>query len=122
LSLVLPIGLVLLLGFFLLARRGPDPRVVVRSLSTSDRQFLADELERIVRLPLYNAEDEDAWYAATADAREHLRSRFDDVGSVVPRQIYHYFSDADLHRKEPSYRAAQEKYVVDFIRQLREQI
>jgi hypothetical protein len=122
LSLVLPIGLVLLLGFFLLARRGADPRVVARSLSTSDRQFLADELDRIVRLPLHTAEDEDAWYAATADARERLRSRFDDVGSVVPQPIYHYFSDADLHRKEPSYRAAQEKYVVDFIRRLREQI
>jgi hypothetical protein len=121
LSIILPIGLALVLGFFLVARRGPNPRRIARPLSTSDRQFLADELEHIIRLPLQTAEDEDAWYAATADTQRRLSERLGDVASIVPHQLYHYFQDADIHRKEPSYRVAQEKPIVDFIRQLHEQ-
>jgi hypothetical protein len=33
----------------------------------------------------------------------------------VPHVLYHYFGDADIHRKEPSYCAAQERYITEFI-------
>jgi hypothetical protein len=50
---------------------------------------------------------------------ERMATRFPDVASVVPHQLYHYFDDADIYRKEPSFRATWERYVLDFIRELR---
>jgi hypothetical protein len=122
LSAVIPVAvLVLAAALLLVVRRPRDPKQIVHSLSISDRHFLADELERITRLPLDTAADEDAWYAATEETQQRLRARFSDVASVVPHRLYHYFTDADNHRKEPSYRAAQEAPILAFIRQLREE-
>lgn len=103
-----------------MARRSPSPRRVAQTLSPSDRQFLADELEQITRLPLNTAEDEEAWHAATEATRRRLSSRFRDVASVVPHELDHYFVDADIHRKEPSYRTTAEAPILEFIRLLRE--
>ena len=92
-----------------------------RSLSRADREFIADQIEPITKLPLKTGEDEEAWYAATREMMERLKTRFPEVASVVPHQLYHYIDDADIHRKKPSYRAAQERYILEFIRELREQ-
>ncbi len=90
-----------------------------RPLSRGDRQFLADQIEPITKLPLETPEDEDAWLAATRDVMRRLSARFPDVASVVPHHLYHYFDDADIHRKDPLYRAAQERRIIEFIQQLR---
>jgi hypothetical protein len=110
------LAIVLLLGL----RRPRDPRQIARSLSPEDRCFLADEIERITRLPTNTDEDVALWYVATEEAQNRLRTRFPDVASVVPHRLYHYFTDADIHRKEPSYREAQEAPILDFIKLLRE--
>jgi hypothetical protein len=89
------------------------------SLSPADREFIAEQLEPITRLPVSTAAEEDAWYAATRATMERLQTRFSDAASVVPHQLYHYFEDADIYRKEPSFRATWERYVLDFIRELR---
>jgi hypothetical protein len=52
---------------------------------------------------------------------QRLGARFPGVSAVVPHELYHYFGDADIHRKEPSYRSAQEARIVEFIRLLREE-
>jgi hypothetical protein len=101
--------------------RGAKPRGIACSLSPADRQFIADQIEPITKLPLNTADDEDAWLAATRAAMQRLKEHFPDVASVVPEQVYHYFDDADIHRKEPSYRAASEARVREFIRLLREE-
>ena len=88
-------------------------------LSPADREFIADQLEPITRLPVRTAEDEAAWHAATRAVMERLETRFPDVAAVVPHQLYHYFDDADIFRKEPSFRSTWERYVLDFIRELR---
>ena len=119
-STVIPIAVaVLAVAFLLCVRRSRDPKEIARSLSIPDRRFLADEIERITRLPTNTDEDVAAWYAATEQTQERLRERFPDVALVVPHRLYHYFTDADIHRKEPSYRAAQEGPILDFIRFLR---
>ena len=56
------IGIVAILLFAV--RRGPKPRDIARSLSPADRQFIADQIEPITKLPLNTAADEDAWLAA----------------------------------------------------------
>jgi len=101
-------------------RRGPKPRDIARSLSPADRQFIADQIEPITKLQLSTAADEDAWLATTRAAMQRLKERFPDVASVVPHELYHYFDDADIHRKKPSYRAASEARILEFIRLLRE--
>lgn len=93
----------------------------MQPLSPADRQFIADQIEPITKLPLNTAEDEDAWLAATRAVMQRLSTRFPDVASVVPHQLYHYFDDADIHRKEPSSRVASEARVLEFIRLLREE-
>ncbi len=90
-----------------------------RPLSPADREFIAAQLEPITRLPVTSATEEQAWYVATRAVMERLKTRFPDVASVVPHQLYHYFDDADIYRKEPSFRATWERYVLDFISELR---
>jgi len=102
-------------------RRGPKARDIARSLSPADRQFIADQIEPITKLPLNTPADEDAWLAATRAAMHRLKERFPDVASIVPEQVYHYFDDADIHRKELSYRVANEAGTLEFIRLLREE-
>jgi hypothetical protein len=94
-------------------------RSMQRPLSREDRQFIADQIEPITQLPLETPQDEDAWLAATQAVMQRLSARFPDVASVVPHHLYHYFDDADIHRKEPAYRAAQERRIIEFIRELR---
>jgi predicted SprT family Zn-dependent metalloprotease len=89
-------------------------------LSREDRQFIADQIEPITNLPLKTAEDDDAWLKTTRAVMQRLSTRFPDIASVVPHELYHYFDHADIHRKEPSYPAAREKRIIDFIRELRQ--
>jgi len=121
LSALIVIAVVVVAAVLLaLLRRPHDPRKIARSLSPEDRLFLADEIGRITRLPTNTDEDVAAWYVATKEAQKRLRTRFSDVASVVPHRLYHYFIDADVHRKDPSYRSAQEAPILEFIRFLRE--
>ena len=90
-----------------------------RPLSPADREFIAAQLEPITRLPVSTAAEEEALYTATRATMERLETRFPDVASVVPHQLYHYFDDADIYRKEPSFRATWQRYVLHFIRELR---
>jgi hypothetical protein len=121
LNIFIPVGIGVAVLLALCIRRSPKPREIVRPLSPADRQFIADQIEPITRLPLNTAEDEDAWLAATRAVMQRLNTRFPDVASVVPHELYHYFDDADIHRKEPSYRVASEAHVLEFIRLLREE-
>jgi hypothetical protein len=121
LNVLVPVVVGIVVGLLFALRRGPKPRDIARSLLLADRQFIADQIEPITKLPLRSAADEDAWLAATRAVMQRLKERFPDVASVVPEQVYHYFNDADIHRKEPSYRAASESRILEFITLLREE-
>jgi gas vesicle protein len=121
LNILVPVIMGIAVGLLFAVRRGRKPRDIARSLSPADRQFIADQIEPITKLPLNTAADEDAWLAATRAAMQRLKERFPDVASVVPEQVYHYFDDADIHRKEPSYRVASKARILEFIRLLREE-
>jgi hypothetical protein len=120
-SIIIPVGIGIALLVVLCIRRSPKAREIVHSLSPADRQFIADQIEPITKLPLNTAEDEDVWLAATRAVMQRLSTRFSDVASVAPHQLYHYFDDADIHRREPSYRIASEARILEFIRLLREE-
>ena len=120
-NIFLPVGIGIALLFALCIRRSQKQRKIVQSLSLGDRQFIADQIEPITELPLVTIEDELAWLVATRAVMERLGTRFSQVASVVPEEVYQYFDDADIHRKEPSHRAASEARVREFIRLLRQE-
>jgi hypothetical protein len=119
-SVVIALAAIVSVVWLLFVRQSRRARRVIRSLSPADREFIADELEPITRLPLNTAEDEDAWYAATGAAIEHIGARLPEFASQVLPRLLPYFHDSDIFRQEPSYRAARERYVHEFIRELRE--
>jgi hypothetical protein len=92
---------------------------VLRSLSSDDRQFIADQFEPFTKLPLSTLEDEDAWDAARHATFERLGERVPDFAREVLPRFLPYFNDADIFRREPSYRAGRERYVIQFIHELR---
>jgi hypothetical protein len=121
LSILLVIGIIALL-LVLCIRRSPKPREIVQSLSPADRNFVADHIEPITKLPLDTTADVDAWVAATHTATQRLKEHFPEGAWVMPEQVYHYFDDVDIHWKEPAYRAASEARVLEFIGLLREKL
>lgn len=92
---------------------------VLRSLSAADRQFIADQFEPFTRLPLSAAEDEDAWNAARTATFRCLGERVPDFAREVLPRFLPYFNDADIFRREPDYRASQERRFLRFIHELR---
>jgi hypothetical protein len=115
------IALAAVIGFvsLLFVRQSRRAKRVLRSLAPEDRSFIADELEPITRLPLNTAEDEDAWYAATRAAMDRIGTRLPQFGSEVLPRFFPYFNDSDVFRREPDYRASQERRVIKFIHDLR---
>jgi hypothetical protein len=96
-------------------------RRVLRSLSADDRQFIADQFEPFTQLPLRTAEDEDAWKEARKATFERLGERVPDFAREILPHFLPYFNDADIFRREPDYRAAQEQRFLDFVHELRAQ-
>ena len=119
-NIVIPVAVGIAIGLLFAFRRGPKTRGIARSLLPADRQFVVDQLEPITKLPLTTVESEDAWHASARAAMQCLENRFPDIASVLPQQVYHCLDDADVHRKEPSYRDADEARVHKFIRLLGE--
>jgi type II secretory pathway pseudopilin PulG len=115
------IGIVVAVLAIGITRQSRRDRRVLRSLSAEDCQFIADQFELFTRLPLGTAEDEDAWQEARDATFERLGERVPDFAREVLPRFLPYFNDADIFRREPDYRAAQERRFVDFIRELRAQ-
>jgi hypothetical protein len=79
-------------------------------------RLLADELERLMRLPLTNESELERWYSEAEKVKHTLRQ----AGYVdFPHHIWHYFSDADIRAREPGYKKKQEQAISDYIAQVR---
>jgi hypothetical protein len=65
---------------------------IPRSLSIEHRHLLADEVEKITRLPTKTEQDVAAWYVASEEAQKRLNAAFPDLAAVIPHGLYHYFS------------------------------
>jgi hypothetical protein len=79
-------------------------------------RFLADELERLVQLPLASKAQVNQWYSEARKVQDALsRSHFFDF----PHHIWHYFSDADIRARDPDYKRSQDEAITDYIRKVR---
>ncbi len=111
-------ALLALLAIAAVRQRRRDQRVLL-SLSTADREFIAGQLEPFTQLPLQTPEDEDIWDAGRDAAFTRIAERLPDFAREVLPRFLPYFNDADIFRREPEYRVARERYVIDFIHELR---
>ena len=80
-------------------------------------KFVADELERLLTLPLQSKGDLHSWYV---EARK-LESAAKEHAVELPEEVWHFLAEADIRSKphEAEYRALQEGTVRKCIEALR---
>ena len=80
-------------------------------------QYLADQLERLMGLPLASKEDEECWDREAADVQTTLEKQFPDFG--LEHFLYHFFTDSDIRWKDAGYRERQHRAVAEYVARLR---
>jgi len=88
--------------------------------SPTDRaaaEFVAERLERLVGLPLDTPEDEKRWGSECAIFQTALATHFPTF--ELEHQVWHFFTDTDIRRKEAGYRQWQHEVVANYIIRLR---
>ena len=80
-------------------------------------QFLADELERLMNLPLKSKEDVRHWANQAHKLQSLLTERFPKLD--FPHDIWHFLADADIRERDSDYKDAQHKKISDYIARVR---
>ena len=80
-------------------------------------KFFADELEKLLAMPLNTRQDLDAWYAASERLRETMRSQH--PGVEYEGETYHFLVDAEIRQRDVGYRKWQEGEVRNYIQKVR---
>jgi hypothetical protein len=80
-------------------------------------QYLADQLERLMALPLATAEDADRWNRECAAVQTALENQFPQF--EPEHFVWHFFTDSDIRRKDAGYRQRQHRAVSEYIARLR---
>jgi hypothetical protein len=83
------------------------------------RKFFADELEKLLAMPLNTKQDLDAWYGASKRLRDTIRSHHPEV--EYDGETYHFLVDAEIRQRDKGYREWQEGEVRRYIEQVREE-
>jgi hypothetical protein len=83
----------------------------------TEAKFIADQLERLVSLPLDLKEDIEHWDNECASFQEELAARCPTF--ELEHHVWHFFTDSDIRKKDAGYKRRQNQAVVDYIRRLR---
>lgn len=86
----------------------------------SGAQFLADELERLISLPLNTKEDMERWYAERYALEKVLSSKYPNFQYL--HEVDHFFDDADIRREDSDYREWQHRKILNYVSKLRHEI
>lgn len=79
--------------------------------------FLADESERLVALPLDTLEDAQACEIECAKMQTEFEKRFPDFG--VEEVAEHFFTDSDIRQRDVGYRQWQHNRILEYAKRLR---
>lgn len=79
--------------------------------------FLADELERLMALPLETLDDAEAWEIESANMQTELEKRFPGFGFEETAE--HFFTDSDIRQRDVGYRQWQHKRISEYVSRLR---
>lgn len=80
-------------------------------------QFFADELERLLAMPLDTKQELEAWYAASQRLRDTIRSHHPEV--EYEGETFHFLVDAEIRQRDAGYRKWQEGEVHKYIQRVR---
>jgi hypothetical protein len=97
-----------------LRRRGRD---VPSRKDTAASAYLADELERLMALPLTTAEDAERWDEERDRVKQQLAERFPQF--EPEEEVWHFFDDADIRARDAGYRERQHGLMAEYVRRLR---
>jgi hypothetical protein len=92
---------------------------LARTRCKEGRQFLADELEKLLAMPVTTEADMTAWVTAGKQLRQTLRVRYPDV--QVEGQIYNFLGrvGVETRRRDLGFRRWQENIVRTYITEVR---
>jgi hypothetical protein len=80
-------------------------------------QYLGDQLERLMALPLTSAEDVERWDKECANVQATLEEKF--PGFDPEHFVWHFFTDSDIRRKDQGYLERQHRAVSEYVIRLR---
>jgi hypothetical protein len=80
-------------------------------------QSLADQLDRLMALPLASTEDAQRWDKECADVQAALEREFPNF--EPEHFVSHFFTDSDVRRKDHGYRERQHRAVSEYVALLR---
>ena len=83
----------------------------------SGAQFLADELERLISLPLNTKEDLERWYSERYVLEKVLSSKYPNFQYL--HEVDHFFDDADIRLADSGYRVCQHRKMLNYVAYLR---
>lgn len=83
----------------------------------SGAQYLADELERLISLPLNTKEDVEHWYTERYALEKVLISKYPNFQYL--HEVDHFFDDADIRREDSDYREWQHQRMLNYVACLR---
>jgi hypothetical protein len=75
-------------------------------------QFFAEQLEKLLTLPLDTKEDLETWHRASQELRERLQ-QYPEVR--YEGETYHFLVDAAIRQRDSGYRKWQEEEVRSYI-------
>ncbi len=79
--------------------------------------YLASQLERLMALPITSPAETDKWYEEVAAVKEAMKMQFPQFEPF--HEIWHFFSDADIRRRDSGYRDRQHGIISEYVRHLR---
>jgi hypothetical protein len=79
--------------------------------------YLASQLERLMAMSLTLPAETDSWYDEVAAVKQSLEIRFPKFEPF--HEVWHFFADADIRRRDGKYRDYQHRIMSEYIRHLR---
>jgi hypothetical protein len=80
-------------------------------------QLLAQDLRRLMELPVADRQGLDAWYRAARAVQDRLAQSASTLPHL-PETIWHYLIDADTRLKDPRYATMQTERMLRLLEQL----
>jgi hypothetical protein len=87
------------------------------TLRDSANDYLANQLERLMALPLAMPTDVERWYEESSRVKQTLEQRFPRF--EPEHEVWHFLSDADIRSRESNYRDRQHRLMTAYVQRLR---
>lgn len=81
----------------------------------ADLQLLGRELRQLAEHSTLTKSDLDIWYERAHKIRNHIVENA-ELANVVPHQVWHFLSDADIRFREPDYARQQHEAFLEIVK------